>query len=190
MMISNYFKIIARTTKKQPLYVGINIFGLAVGMTVSILILLFVKHELSYDGYHENADRIVRVSRAWFNQNGEISLHLGHAAPPFAPLIKSDFGDDVEQAVRFFNANPLIKYNQESFVEERFFFADPEIFEVFSWELLAGNATDLGTFGDAIILTESMAMKYFGNENPIGKTLELELVGQKVSFQVRGLMAD
>src|SRR5690554_434582 len=189
-MVSNYFKIVARNTKKHPLYVLINIFGLAVGMAVSILILLFVKHELSYDGYHDNADRIVRVSRAWFNQDGEISLHLGHAAPPFAPLIKSDFGDDVEQAVRLFNFNPLIRYNLEAFVEERFFFADPEVFEVFSWDLLEGNANDLGTFSDAIILTESMARKYFGNENPIGKSLELELVGQKSPFQVRGLMAD
>jgi putative ABC transport system permease protein len=189
-MVSNYFKIVLRNTKKSPLYVFINIFGLAVGMAVSILILLFVKHELSYDRYHANAERIVRVSRAWFNQDGEISLHLGHAAPPFASLIKSDFGDDVVHAVRFFNFNPLIKYNQESFVEERFFFADPEVFDVFSWELLEGNAKDLREFSDAIILTESMAKKYFGNENPIGKSLELELVGQKVPFQVRGLMAD
>src|SRR5690606_19589091 len=190
MMISNYFKIIARTTKKQPLYVGINIFGLAVGMAVSILILLFVKHELSYDSYHENSDRIFRVSRAWFNEDGAVSLHLGHAAPPFAPLIKSDFGDEVEQAVRFFNFNPLIRYQQEAFVEERFFFADAAVFEVFSWELLDGDPADLGTFSDAIYLTESMAKKYFGEENPMGKSLELELVGQKIPFQVRGVLAD
>jgi putative ABC transport system permease protein len=189
-MISNYFKIIARTTKKQPLYVGINIFGLAVGMAVSILILLFVKHELSYDSYHENSDRIVRVSRAWFNEDGALSLHLGHAAPPFAPLIKSDFGDEVEQAVRLFNFNPLIRYQQEAFVEERFFFADAAVFEVFSWELLDGDPADLGTFSDAIYLTESMSKKYFGEENPMGKSLELELVGQKIPFQVRGVLAD
>lgn len=189
-MDSNYFKIVLRNTKKHPLYVLINIFGLAIGMAVSILILLFVQHELSYDRYHDKADRIVRVSRAWYNQDGEVSLHLGHAAPPFGPLIKSDFGDDVENVVRFFNFNPLIKYKQEAFVEERFFFADPEVFDVFSWQLLEGNAKDLGEFSDAIFLTESMAKKYFGNENPIGKFLELELVGQKSPFQVRGLMAD
>jgi putative ABC transport system permease protein len=189
-MVSNYFKIVLRNTKKHPLYVLINIFGLAIGMAVSILILLFVQHELSYDRYHDKADRIVRVSRAWYNQDGEVSLHLGHAAPPFGPLIKSDFGDDVENIVRFFNFNPLIKYKQEAFVEERFFFADPEVFDVFSWQLLEGNAKDLGEFSDAIFLTESMAKKYFGNENPIGKFLELELVGQKSPFQVRGLMAD
>ncbi|WP_113924707.1 ABC transporter permease [Cognataquiflexum aquatile] len=189
-MVSNYFKIVLRNTKKHPLYVLINIFGLAIGMAVSILILLFVQHELSYDRYHDKADRIVRLSRAWNDQNGEVSLHLGHAAPPFGPLIKSDFGDDVENVVRFFNFNPLIKYKQEAFVEERFFFADPEVFDVFSWQLLEGNSKDLGEFSDAIFLTESMAKKYFGNENPIGKFLELELVGQKSPFQVRGLMAD
>lgn len=189
-MVSNYIKIVLRNTKKHPLYVMINIFGLAVGMSVSILILLFVQHELSYDRFHEKSERIVRVSRAWYNQDGEISLHLGHAAPPFAPLIKADFGDDVEQAVRVFNFDPLVKYNDKAFVEERFFFADPEVFEVFSWDLLEGKAGDLGEFSDAIILTESMARKYFGNDNPIGKPLELELVGQKVPFVVRGLMAD
>src|SRR5690606_21863680 len=190
MMISNYFKIVARNTKKHPLYVLINIFGLAVGIAVSILILLFVKHELSYDGYHEHADRSVRVSRAWLKENGESSLHLGHAAPPFAPLIKSDCGGVVEQAVRLMNFNPLILHEEEAFVEERFFFADPEVFEVFSWNLLDGNASDLGTFSDAIILSQSMARKYFGGENPMGKSLELELPSGRVPFQVRGLMAD
>jgi len=190
MMISNYFKIVLRNTKKRPLYVLINIFGLSVGMTVSILILLFVRHELSYDTYHEHADRIVRVSRAWYNEDGEISLHLGHAAPPFAPLIKSDFEDEVEEAVRFFGFDPLVRYGDKAFVEEKLFFADPGVFDVFSWDLLEGDPADLGSFSDAIILTASMAKKYFGDENPMGKHIELELPGQRMPFEVRGVMAD
>lgn len=71
-MIRNYLKIALRNLRKNPAYSFINIFGLALGMGVSILILLYVQYELSYDTYHENSDRIVRVSREWFNQNGEI----------------------------------------------------------------------------------------------------------------------
>ena len=189
-MIANYLKIALRNIKRNPLYVSINIFGLAVGLAVSILILLFVRYELSYDRYHEQADRIVRVSRMWFNQSGEISLNIGHTAPPFGPLIKSDFGDDVEHAVRLFNFNPLVTHEQNSFVEEHLFFVDPGIFDLFSWKLLAGNPESLAEFSDAIILTESMANKYFGDESPMGKMLELELPGQKTMFEVRGIMQD
>lgn len=120
-MLKNYLKILIRNTKKNPLYMFINVFGLAVGMAVSILIFLFVQHELSYDKYHANADRIYRVSRAWFNPDGEVSLHLGHTAPPFGPLIKADYGDDVEAVGRFFHYEPLVKYENNAFVEENFF---------------------------------------------------------------------
>ncbi len=189
-MFKNYFKIVFRNARKNPLYVLINIFGLAVGMAVSILIFLFVQHELSYDQYHEKADRIHRVSRSWSNQDGEVSLHLGHAAPPFGPLIQSDFGDDVEQAVRIFNFNPLVKYGENAFEEERFFFADPEVFEVFSFHLLQGDPKTILKDADAIVVSESTAKKYFGTDNPIGKELEMVLAGQPASFQVRGVMED
>lgn len=189
-MFKNYFKIVFRNARKNPLYVLINIFGLAVGMAVSILIFLFVQHELSYDRYHEKADRIYRVSRSWSNQDGEVSLHLGHAAPPFGPLIQSDFGDDVEVAVRIFNFNPLVKYGENAFEEERFFFADPEIFEVFSFNLLQGDPKTILKDADAIVVSESTARKYFGNDNPVGKELEMILAGQPTSFQVRGVMED
>ncbi len=189
-MFKNYFKIVFRNARKNPLYVLINIFGLAVGMAVSILIFLFVQHELSYDRYHEKADRIYRVSRSWSNQDGEVSLHLGHAAPPFGPLIQSDFGDDVELAVRIFNFNPLVKYGENAFEEERFFFADPEVFDVFSFNLLQGDPKTILKDADAIVVSESTARKYFGNENPVGKELEMVIAGQPASFQVRGVMED
>lgn len=189
-MFKNYFKIVFRNARKNPLYVLINIFGLAVGMAVSILIFLFVQHELSYDRYHEKADRIYRVSRSWSNQDGEVSLHLGHAAPPFGPLIQSDFGDDVEVAVRIFNFNPLVKYGENAFEEERFFFADPEVFDVFSFNLLQGDPKTVLKDADAIVVSESTARKYFGNDNPVGKELEMIIAGQPASFQVRGVMED
>lgn len=189
-MLKNYLKILVRNTRKNPLYMFINVFGLAVGMTVSILIFLFVQHELSYDTYHANADRIYRVSRAWFNPDGEISLHLGHAAPPFGPLIKSDFGEDVEAVGRFFHFEPLVKYGDNAFEEENFFFADPEVFDVFSFHMLAGESREALANSDGLVITESMSKKYFGGEDPIGKELELNIAGQEATFQVRGLMED
>ncbi|MDX1672272.1 MAG: hypothetical protein R3211_08010, partial [Balneolaceae bacterium] len=85
-MLKNYLKIALRNIRKNPGYSFINIFGLALGMGISILILIYVQFELSYDEYHRKSDRIYRVSREWFNPNGETSLHLGHVAPPFGPL--------------------------------------------------------------------------------------------------------
>ncbi len=189
-MFKNYFKIVFRNAKKHPMYVLINLIGLAIGMAVSIVILLYVQFELSYDRYHPDADRIFRVSRAWFNQDGEESLHLGHLAPPFGPLMQSDFPEEVEVSARLFNVDALIKNGGNAMVEERFFFADAEAFELFSWKILEGEAQKALAEADGIILTESTAKRYFGNESAVGKELRAELAGQEFVFQVRGVMED
>lgn len=189
-MFKNYFKIVFRNAKKHPMYVLINLIGLAIGMAVSIVILLYVQFELSYDKYHPDADRIYRVSRAWFNQDGAESLHLGHLAPPFGPLIQSDFPEDVEVAARLFNFNALIKSRGNSMEEERFFFADPESFDLFSWKIIEGEGQSALLEADGIILTESTAKRYFGDESAVGKELQAELAGQEFTFQVRGVMED
>lgn len=189
-MFKNYFKIVFRNARKHPMYVLINLIGLAIGMAVSILILLYVQFELSYDKYHPEADRIFRVSRAWNNADGQTSLHLGHTAPPFGPLLKSDFPEDVEVSARLFNFNPLIKSGGNSFEEERFFFADTEAFELFSWEIVAGEGKSALEEADGIVLSESTAKRYFGNDNAVGKELLASLDGQEMTFQVRGVMKD
>lgn len=189
-MFKNYFKIVFRNAKKHPMYVLINLIGLALGMAVSMVILLYVQFELSYDRHHPDGDRIFRVSRAWFNPDGEISLHLGHTAPPFGPLIQSDFPEDVEVSARIFNFNPLIKSGTEAFEEDRFFFADPEAFDLFSWEIVAGHGKEALLEAEGIILTESTAKRYFGNQSPIGKELIAVLPGGDYPLQVRGVMKD
>lgn len=190
IMIKNYIKIAIRNLRKNPVYSFINIFGLALGMGISILILLYVQYELSYDEYHENSDRIVRASRAWFNQDGEISLHLGHAAPPFGPLLEQDFEGTVEEMVRFLEVSPLLRYGENSFVEDRFFFADADVFKIFSWEMIEGDPETALTYPDGVVLTESMAEKYFGDEDPMGKSIEGEVQGTVLQFQVRGIVKD
>ena len=172
------------------MYVLINLFGLAIGMAVSIIILLYVQFELSYDNYHPDGDRLYRVSRAWFNPDGEVSLHLGHTAPPFGPLIKSDFPEDVEVSARLFNFDPLIKSGGNAFEEERFFFADQEAFEVFGWNVLEGEGKSALNQADGLVLSESTAKKYFGDSPAVGKELLVLLNGQEVTFQVRGVIED
>jgi putative ABC transport system permease protein len=189
-MFTNYLKIALRNLRKNPAYSFINIFGLALGMGVSVLILLYVQYELSYDTYHENSDRIVRVSRAWFNQNGETSLHLGHAAPPFGPLLEEDFEGTIQEAVRFFQVSPLLRYQDKAFVEDRFFFADPEVFEVFSWNMIQGDPQTALTHPDGLVLTQSAAKKYFGSADPMGQSLEFEVSNVRLQFQVRGVVED
>ncbi|WP_242617505.1 ABC transporter permease [Cecembia calidifontis] len=190
IMLTNYFKIFIRNLKKNPAYMLINILGLSVGMTASILIFLFVQHELSYDKYHEKSDRIYRLSRSFFSQNGEVNLHLGHLAPPFGPLLKSDFQQDVEEVVRVMNTNLILKNEDNIFEENRFYFTDPEIFNVFSWKVLDGNPETALSFPDGLIISESMARKYFGNADPIGKSLELKAGPVSTNMQVRAVMQD
>ena len=97
-MLRNYLKVALRNILKYKGYSFINIFGLSIGMAACILILLYVQDELSYDKYHENHENIYRVSRKWFDQDGSVSLHLGHVAPPFAPLIENDFEGILERS--------------------------------------------------------------------------------------------
>ncbi|MFD2200867.1 ABC transporter permease [Shivajiella indica] len=187
-MLSNYLKIFLRNLKKNPAYILINILGLAVGMAASLLILMFVHHELSYEDFHEKKDRIYRVSRAFMNQEGEVNLHLGHAAPPFGPLLKSDFSKEIEESVRLMNINILIKNGSDVFEEERFFFADPEVFNVFSWEVLKGNPQTALSSPDGLVLTEEMARKYFGQTDVLGKSLEVMVGSVRFDVQVTGVM--
>ena len=189
-MIKNYFKIALRNLAKNPGYSFINVFGLALGILAFILILLFINHELSYDAYHENSDRIHRVSREWLNQDGESSLHLGHVAPPFGILIEEDYDSYVEEMVRFFSTDPVVTYENNTFEEEHFFFSDPEVFKVFSWELIAGNPETALTSPDGMVITQTIAEKYFGNEDPMGKAVMISVAGMDIPFQVTGLMRD
>lgn len=106
-MLRNGLSIAVRNIKRQKVYSAINIAGLAVGMACCLLILLWVRDELSYDRFHVNADRIVRVTRLWMNADGVVSLHLGHVAPPIAPLLQNDF-PEIERAVRLLQVDECL----------------------------------------------------------------------------------
>ena len=172
-MYKNYIKIAFRNMMRSKAYSIINVSGLAIGMAATILILLFVQNELSYDRYHENSDRIYRVSRAWYNDSGEVNLHLGEVAPPFGPLIKSDYDGIVEEAVRLMGMTFLVKGDDKAIEEPQLFFSDPNVFKVFTWEVIEGDLTTALDQPNSIVLTRSAAEKYFGKLDVIGNAMSL-----------------
>jgi putative ABC transport system permease protein len=187
-MFLNYLKIAVRNLLKYKGYSFLNIAGLAIGIACCILMLLYVQDELGYDRYHENADRIYRISRSWKNPNGEISLHLGHIAPPFGPLMKNDFPGTVLDAVRFLRpGSPLVSHEEKHFQEARFFFVDSTVFSMFSWKLVKGDPDEVLSAPNSVVLSETIAKKYFGSEEPLGKIL---LINQDNQLKVTGIMED
>lgn len=186
-MFKNYLKIALRNLLKYKGYSLINIFGLAVGMASCILILLYVHDELSYDQHHEKANQIYRVTREWFNSDGSPSLHLGHVAPPIGPLLKNDFPDILQMARISDGGNPLLRYQDKVFQEERFYFADPNIFEIFTLPLLKGDPNNALADPNGVVITPAMAQKYFGSEEPLGKVLNFD---NQADLKVTGVMQE
>ena len=171
-MLRNYLLIAFRNLRKYKAFSFINITGVAVGLACFLLIALYVKDELSYDRYNTNADRIYRVTRTFLSTEGTPSLKLAQAAPPFGPLIKQDF-PEAEQVVRTIDNNSLIRYGEHSFNEQNVFLAEDNLFKVFDFTLVSGNPDQALTNPFSIMFSRPMAEKYFGNENPLGKTVRL-----------------
>lgn len=174
-MIINYLKVAFRSILRNKLTAFINIAGLAFAMMCSLMIYLYIQDELSYDRYHSKADRTYRVTRDFLSPDGSVNLHLGHVAPPVGPLLKNDF-PDFEAVVRTLNRRSLFELREngaevKAFNEEKAYYAEPDIFNVFDIEVVEGNAAKGLTEPFKIMLSEATARKYFGNEPAVGKQL-------------------
>ncbi|MFT3934369.1 MAG: ABC transporter permease [Chitinophagaceae bacterium] len=168
-MIKNYLKIAWRNLLKNKAFSFINIFGLSIGIAVCFIIMLFVQDELSYDRFNKNADRIVRI---YFkaSMNGGKIIEAG-VMPPVAKALKSDY-PEIEDVTRFRgDGRPKIEYQHKIFKEANAAFADPNFFSVFSFHFLKGDPKTALAQPNTIVLTDEVAQRYFGNEDPIGKTL-------------------
>ena len=186
-MFRSYLKIALRNIGKQKGYSLINILGLAVGMAVCILIILFVRHETSYDRYHENSDRIYRIERRYLDSDGSIRGGFATLAPSFAPFLEKDF-PEIEHVVRLFDSgDTLIRYKDRKYIEDKFYFAEADIFEVFTIPLVRGNQKTALAEPNSLVISESMARKFFPNEDPLAKPLQVD---QNRLFQVTGVMRD
>ncbi|HEV7347702.1 ABC transporter permease [Telluribacter sp.] len=168
-MINNYIKIAWRNLVRNRAFSAINIVGLALGLATCLLISLYVFDELNYDRYHEKADRIVRVYFRGSMQGG--TMKEAHVMPPTAQTLRAEY-PEVEEATRLRQAGfPLISHGNKLFHEEKMAFVDPNFFQVFTLPFVKGNVKTALTQPNTVVLTRATAEKYFGNEDPIGKTL-------------------
>ena len=176
-MLKNYFRIAFRNLLRNKLTAFINIFGLAVAITCCLVIYLYISDELSYDRYNKNADRIYRITRDFLSPDGSVNLHLGHVAPPFGPLLKNDF-PEFEEVARTLEDRIMATYQDSSGQRktlniDRVYAAEPALFKIFIIPILKGNP--LKTFDEPykVMLSESMAEKFFGSGDPLGKRLRI-----------------
>jgi len=160
-MFRNYLKTAFRSLGKNKLYSGINIIGLTVGLAACLLIGVFINHELSYDKFNANADKIVRVTMEY--KNAETVNKVATTGTKVGPQFKRTF-PAVEEYSRTFLSHGIVKYGEKIFDEQRILFADDPFFKIFSFKLIEGNASSVLDAPEKIVLTRSMAKKYFGND--------------------------
>ena len=184
-MFRNFIIIAFRILFRHRIFSLINVAGLAVGLTGAILILLYVQDELSYDRFHDHADQIFRVGLYGTNQGNEISAAV--TGIPMAPVLARDY-PEVLSATRLFTfvEESTVKYGENSFLEERFFYADSSFFGVFGTGLLRGDPATVLARANTVVITDEMARKYFGEEDPMGKVIKVGIEGR--AFEVTGIV--
>jgi putative ABC transport system permease protein len=176
-MLHNSLKITLRSLRRTPLYGLLNVAGLTLGLTCGLLITAYVLDEWSYDRHHPNADRIVLLQ-----QFESTATSGGKLATDFQQRFAQ-----VERAARLKQAQPLLTTRSASAYEEQFYFADSSAFNVFSIPLVQGDSRTALTERYGVLLSETMARKYFPNQNPVGQTLRYD---NKHTLRVTGVMRD
>ena len=188
-MIKNYIKIAWRNLLRHKLFSLINIAGLAIGLAVCMLIMLYVAHEHSYDRFSKNADRVF-IPDAQIKMRGNVVNTMGNMSYATGPII-SQGQPAIESFMRILAYfNPVIASNPSStekqFSEKNLVFADPGFFKFFSFKLLSGDPNSVLKKPFSVVISQEMAKKYFGDENPIGKTITLK-TDSAYTYQVTGV---
>jgi putative ABC transport system permease protein len=183
-MFRNYIKTAIRNMRKFKGYTFINIAGLAIGIACCILILLWVRDELSFDGFHEKADRLYRVVEQQYYAGGEL-FPVAVTPAPLAAALKDEIPEFVNAARITLSPRLLIRYGERMFYEDDIALADPSVFDLFSFRLVKGDPETALEKLNSIILTESMAEKYFGDEDPLNKDLK---IGNMYDLTVTGVV--
>jgi len=186
-MFKNYLIIALRNLKKHRGFSFINIAGLAIGIACCLLILLLIREEISFDRFHENKDQVYRVINQHPGQFYMGTDYLAVTPAPLAPAMMAEF-PEVIKATRIDSSNEvIISYQNKRFYEDGFYWTDSHFFDVFSFPLLRGDQSKALSEPYSVIISERMAQKYFGNEEPVGKTIALN---NRHDFIVTGIMKD
>ena len=201
IMWKNYLKIALRSLRKHKGTSFINVSGLAIGMACCLVVLVFVRDELSYDRYHENEAHLYRLSVHAFMLSSGDDFPSATSPILWGPALQRDYPEVVgyTRFVGFTSPdNPwIVSHRDREFAEERILYADPSAFDLFSWPMRRGDPATALDEPRSIVLTETMAAKYFGRENPLGKTLTLDpklrdnegsLTGETFDYTVTGVL--
>ncbi|MDR0781467.1 MAG: ABC transporter permease [Pseudomonadales bacterium] len=181
-LLKNAFVQIAR----YKLFSILNVIGLSLGLACTLLISIYILSQLSYDRQYQNNDRIFRVSREIKANGGESITPLATNAPLVAELLKSDF-PEVKAAARLFSSRALLKKDESAYYEDSIQFVDNSIFEIFIFNWIAGDPLTALSEPSTIVLTSTLAKKYFGTDDPLGQTLIFE---NSAPFRVSGVIED
>ncbi len=181
-MTRTLFITFFRNIRRNKVFSFINIFGLALGFAACLITYLYISDELSYDKYHEKSDRIYRMLS--HNPNRNIYSFI-------QPARFYDFANEntpgVEHIIRFYKWEAVLGYGDNKFHEDDVCFADPEVFDVFDWKFILGDRATALNESQSVVITQSRAKKYFGDENPLGKTLRLD---NALDLLVTGVIED
>jgi len=174
-MFKNYFKIAFRNLSRNRAFSFINIFGLAVGLATCLLILLYIFDESRYDQHHKNVDRLFRIA----STSGKGDTWAAESAP-MAWALKNDL-PEVEQVTRLMTfpdvAKMLLKYKHHSeskqFFETNGYYVDSTFFQLFTYDFIYGNAATALDEPNSVVISEQLAGKFFGRENPVNKAIQI-----------------
>jgi len=184
-MVKNYLIIAFRNLLRTRQFSLINMLGLSIGMTACLLILHYVSFERSYDKFHENSERIYRLRYERYSEDGE-SVRFASCCPPVGLRIRKLF-PEVELVARIFRYPASVSYYENRFIEERLFFAESYFFKIFNFKFIEGDPVRGIRDPNTAFISRSTAKKYFGDENPIGKSIKLD---NKMEFQITGVFED
>jgi putative ABC transport system permease protein len=185
-MLRNHLVVALRRLRRERGYALINVFGLALGMAAALLLGLFVRHELSYDRYHPEADRVVRVTRAWYGDDGATTLHLARVAAPVGPLLEREL-PEVDEAARIWGGDALLSNGEDHVTVDEFYYVEPSFPDLFSVPFLHGEAATALTEPFTLVLTASAARRVFGETDAVGRVLRVD---GEYDFTVSGVVAD
>jgi putative ABC transport system permease protein len=189
-MLKNYFKLAFRNLSKRRGYSLLNVAGLAIGIACSILIFQYVAYERSFDSFPKDANRIVRL-RLDSYQQGRLSWKSATVYPAFGPTMKKDF-PEVEDFCRLHDADLLLSNDERNvkFTENKGYYADPSFLKMFNVHLVKGNPATALNGPDKLLLSEALAKKYFGDEEPMGKHLVERDPSYTRTFEITGIFKE
>ena len=173
-MVKNYFKVAWRNLLKNKVFSLINILGLTIGITICMMIFLFIMNEFSFDKFHTQQKSIYRVMRGYDISKNRVPYLSG----PYATALLNDFPGEIKKAIRVMPSNGLVSFGDVSFNEKKLYIADPDFFTVFSFPLIKGDPATALKDPASVVLSEATAKKYFGKQNPIGKVIEVDKIRQ------------